>query len=256
MNRTGKILIVDDNEDLCEMLADILEMEGFSVDSAFDGFEAIKVIGDTQYDTVLMDIMMPDMNGVETYKKLKKLTPDTPVIMITAFAVEDLVNEALREGAFAALHKPLDFDQLFTVMDQARAGGEFILVVDDEQQLCNLLKRTLETQGFRVCVAHTGEHAIQLSRTNHFDIVLMDMKLPTLNGLDTYLAIKNIRPSTVTVLITGNKDEAADMVKQAIENSAYTCLQKPLDMDTFIPLLNSILEQKRTGTLRKPDQPL
>jgi DNA-binding NtrC family response regulator len=83
---------------------------------------------------------MPVMNGVETFKKIKKIKPTTPVIMLTAFALEELIQESLQEGAFACLKKPLDFDELFATIEQAIPNGSMILVVDDDENLCqNLL---------------------------------------------------------------------------------------------------------------------
>ncbi len=72
-------------------------------------------------------------NGVETFKKLKQIAPQPPVIMITVYAVEDLIREALREGVFGVYHKPLNFEGLFTNIDKALPDGALILIVDDEQ---------------------------------------------------------------------------------------------------------------------------
>ncbi len=117
----GKILVVDDNEDLCEMLKDILEMEEFEVAIALDGSEALNKAKDTDFDVVLMDVKMPEMNGVETFRKFKEISPDTPVIMITAYAVEKLIKEARHLGAYAALKKPFNMDELLDTINKARS---------------------------------------------------------------------------------------------------------------------------------------
>ena len=116
----GKILVVDDNEDLCEMLKDILEMEDFEVAIALDGPQALEQATEQDFDVVLMDIKMPKMDGVETFRKMKEIKPDTPVIMITAYAVEQLIREAMKLGAYAALKKPFNFDELLKTIDKAR----------------------------------------------------------------------------------------------------------------------------------------
>lgn len=116
----GKILVVDDNEDLCEMLKDVLEMEDFEVSIALDGPQAIEQATEQDFDVVLMDIKMPKMDGIETFRKMKEIKPDTPVIMITAYAVEQLIREAMKLGAYAALKKPFNFDELLKTIDKAR----------------------------------------------------------------------------------------------------------------------------------------
>ncbi|MCK5587590.1 MAG: response regulator, partial [Candidatus Lokiarchaeota archaeon] len=71
---------------------------------------------------IFMDIKMPLMNGVDTYKRIKKIRPDTVVMMMTAYAVEDLVQEALKEGAYGVLYKPLDIENVLTLIK--RVGGD------------------------------------------------------------------------------------------------------------------------------------
>ncbi len=249
----SKILVVDDNKEFCKNVTDILEMRGYEVMTAHDGFQGLEMVKQDGFDLVLMDIRMPAMNGVETFKRLKEIAPETRVIMVTAFAVEDLIREALREGAYGILNKPLDFDELFELINQAGLGGEMILVADDDENLCNNMKDVLEDSGYRVSVAYDGNTAVEMAGKNNFDIVLVDLKMPIMNGLETYMAIKNIRPDIVAIVITGYAKDMSDMVQEAIKKNAYTCLEKPINMDTLFSILQRVKEQKDKGILEKPD---
>lgn len=253
MNDKGRILVVDDDADILDTLKDVLELEGYETETASDGFKALDAVRNSSFDVVLMDIKMPVMNGVETFKKLRAISADTPVIMISAYAVEDLVREALREGAFAALKKPVDFDQLFHTIESARGDGALVLVVDDEDQVRTVLSNVLDDKGFRTKTAKDGEHAIAMARANNFDVIVLDMKLPVLNGLETYLAIRSIRPDAVVIVMTGYPMEMMSLAKQAVEKSAYVCLQKPIDVDDLLTLINKIMAEKSRGELNKPD---
>ncbi len=122
MEKKLKILVVDDNEDFCRNVEDILELKGYDVQSAHDGFKALEIVRHNGIDLVLLDIKMPVMNGVETFRKIKELAPGTPVIMITAYAVEELIRDSLREGVFGILRKPLDFDKLFLSLTPDRGA--------------------------------------------------------------------------------------------------------------------------------------
>ena len=127
-----------------------------------------------------------------------------------------------------------------------------LLVVDDEN-LCNSMKDVLEDSGYRMSVAYNGKTAIEMTEKNNFDIILLDLKMPTLNGLETYLAIRDIRPDIVVIIITGHAKDMKDMVQEAIQKNAYTCLEKPISMDRLISMLERIKEQKDKGVLEKPD---
>ena len=252
MSEKLKILVVDDNEEFCRNMADILELKDYEVVTAYDGFEALELVKQNGFGLVLMDVKMPVMNGVETFKKVKEVAPATPVIMITAFAVEDLIREALREGAFGALKKPLDFEHLFTLIERASPNGKLILVADDDENLCANMKDVLSNKGYRVSVAYDGNMAVEKARKNNFDIVLIDLKLPALNGLETYLSIRDFRPNVVAIMITGYSQEMSKLVQQALQKNAYACLEKPIDMDELFSLLGQIREEKNKGTLKKP----
>jgi len=196
---------------------------------------------------------MPVMDGVATFKKMKEVAPHTQVIMVSAYAVEELIREALREGAFGALRKPLDFDEFFALLEQAgAAAGAMILVADDDENLCANMKDVLQDRGYRVKVAHNGGMAIEQARKSNFDIVLLDLKMPVLNGLETYLAIRDFRPDVVAIMITGYQQEMSELAQQAVQKNAYTCLEKPIDVDELVVLIERIKEQRDKGVLEKP----
>jgi len=247
------ILVVDDNKEFCQNVADILEMEDYAITTAYDGREAVELVKQSGFDLILMDVRMPVMDGVEAFMKIKEIAPDTSVIMVSAFAVEDLIKEALREGAFGSLKKPLDFDKLFGLIERALPNGALVLVVDDNQNLCSNIKDFLGDKGYRVSVAHDGDTAMQMTWEDNFDIMLIDMNLPPLNGLETYLSIKDIRPKAVIIIITGYLKEMENLVQQALRENAYTCLEKPINMDELSSLLERITEQRAKGILKKPE---
>jgi len=251
--KRARILVVDDNEEFCRNMTDILELKDYEVVTAYDGFKALELVKQNGFDLVLMDVKMPVMDGVETFKKVKKIAPDTPVIMVTAFAVEDLIREALREGAFGSLKKPLDFDEIFELIEQATPNGELILIVDDDENLCANMQDVLSGKGYRVSVAHDGNIAIEKAKRDNFDVMLIDLKLPALNGLETYLAIRDFRPNVVGIVITGYPQEMAKLAQQALQKNAYACLEKPIDMGELVSLLEQIKEQKAKGILKKPE---
>ena len=235
-----KILIVDDNVDFCATLTDILKVKGHEVESVHNGFDAINAVKTDDFTLILLDIKMPVMNGVETYKRLKQTVPQIQVIMITAFALEDLIRDALREGAYGIFRKPIDFNMLFESIDRASPDGALLLVVDDNHELCASINDVMTEKGYRVSLAHDGAQAIKLARNNNFDVLLIDMKMPVINGLETYLSIRDFRPDTVALLMSAFIDDMKDQIHKAKEESAYICLEKPLDMDQLLEVLETV----------------
>ena len=255
MSEKLRILVVDDNEDFCRNVTDILELHNYEVVSAYDGLKGLELIKENGFGLVLMDIKMPVMDGVETYRKVKEIAPATPVIMVTAYTVDELIHEALREGAFGSLKKPLDFDELLSLIARATAAnGAMILVVDDDKFLCTNMKDVLEDKGYRVNVAYDGDIAVEKAERNNFDIMILDLKLPALNGLETYLTIREFRPNVVAVIITGYAKEMDAMIQQALQENVYACMEKPIDMDNLLSLLEQIKEQKAKDTIWKLEQ--
>ena len=240
------ILLVDDNINLTKSMSLILIRKGFDVDTANDGFEAIDRLKKKSFDIIFLDIKMPVMNGVETFKKLKAVNPNAHVIMMTAYSVEELIEEALEEGAHGILYKPLGVNKVIDLVRKSveNSTGALILVVDDDPGTTKSFKNILSKKGYDVIVCSDGNEAITLSQSNNFDILFIDIKLPTINGLETYLEIKRNKSNAIAVMITGFQQEVADLVAEAIANSAYTCLYKPLSMVRVLQIIEEIMRKK------------
>lgn len=241
-DKTG-IMVVDDDKNFCDSITDILVAKGYEVESENSGPDAIARVEEKSFHVILMDIKMPVMSGVEALKQIKKISPKTVVIMMTAFSVEDLIREALQEGAFGCLRKPLDIDKLLEQIELAKEKGMFILVTDDDPGTRQTFKDVLETKGYKVSTAASGEEAISITKERPHNILFIDMKLPTLNGLEVYLAVKEINHKAIAVIITAYWEGMKDLVEAALEKGAYACLAKPLDMDEVLGLIKEISER-------------
>jgi DNA-binding NtrC family response regulator len=248
MENKGSILLVDDNINLCKTMGLVLKRKGFEVMSAEEGPRAIELVKERSFDIIFMDIKMPLMNGVEVYKRIKKIRPEITVIMMTAYAVEDLIQEALQEGAYGVIYKPLNIDEIVDLIDKTKQQdeGAFVLIVDDDQNSCTVLKNILEKRGHEVGIAHKGEEAIEMAKNKVYKVILIDMKLPTINGLETYFAIKEVNPEAIAIMMTGYRQEMEDLVDTALKNSAYTCLYKPIDMSELIKLVDELWARKKS----------
>lgn len=111
-----RILVVDDEPVTREIFGEILSEEGYSVVKARDGEEAIEKMQKEHFHIAFLDIRLPDINGVEVYRMMKKLAPKTVAIMMTAYSVENLIKEALELGAYTCIHKPFDINEILDLI--------------------------------------------------------------------------------------------------------------------------------------------
>ncbi|RJR47263.1 MAG: response regulator [Desulfobacteraceae bacterium] len=242
----GRLLLVDDNADFLDSTKDVLEDAGYRIMTAQNGEEALSLFLDHAFDVVLMDIKMPGLNGVDTFLRMKEHDPKVKVILCTAYSVTDLVHKARREGVCDILSKPLNISRLLSLIEAIgkRNRGGYVLVVDDDKTMCDSLRDGLEQGGFKVATAFEGAEALRKVEKERFDILLLDMKMPGMNGLEVYRKIKKTQPLIVTILITGYWAEFSDLISQAISESAYACINKPMDMKRLLGLLEEVLAEK------------
>lgn len=248
--RKASVLIVDDDIEMTETLSDILEDMGHYVEVANDGFRAIEMVKTRAFDVILMDIKMPGISGVETYKEIKKVQPETMVMMMTAHSAKDLVAEALREGAYGVLYKPIDIKKLVEFIGRIKEGA-LIMIVDDDLSTCEVLKDVLREKGYSISSASSGEEAVRKVQEESFDIVVIDIKMPVMNGLEVYLALKEIRPEIKVIMMTGYRQEVKDLVKEAIKLNAYPCIYKPFDVEKMLKLVEELLARKPKAEIHK-----
>jgi DNA-binding NtrC family response regulator len=121
-----RILIVDDEKTIRESVAMVLSEEGYDTDVASDGRLALEKLNEKDYDILITDLKMPEMDGIELINKCLKICPQTSVIIITAHASIESAIKALRMGAFDYIIKPFDFDDLILKIDRLSEHKELV----------------------------------------------------------------------------------------------------------------------------------
>jgi DNA-binding NtrC family response regulator len=115
-----KVLLVDDEPHFVKLLAERLAGRGFSVETAGGGTEAIDRAKEESYDAIVLDLLMPEMDGLETLKQLKEINPDLQVILLTGHGTIDKGVEAMKLGAMDFVEKPADFKELLEKIKKAK----------------------------------------------------------------------------------------------------------------------------------------
>ncbi len=236
----SKILIVDDETNLRITFSASLEMMDHQILEAENGKKAIEMAKQHSPDIIFMDVRMPQMNGVEAFKEIKKINPDIKVIMMTAYAVEDLLEEAVRLGAYTIIHKPFDIEKIAELITTLSAQN-LILVVDDSFADRELLKTLLELNRYKVDTAKNAEEAFEKFTKQNVNICIIDIVLPGKNGIELYEEINRMKPGTPVIFLTGY--DVAELIQKGIRLGIYTCFRKPVDIQTLVSAIKN-LEQK------------
>lgn len=116
----AKILVIDDQQVMCDLFYHTLKVKGHEVITTNNVPEALKLVKKSKFDVVFLDVVLPEMNGLELYKKIRLTDKEVPVIMITGFGkqVEKIVKEALKLGVYKCLDKPFDIVEITNCIDE------------------------------------------------------------------------------------------------------------------------------------------
>jgi DNA-binding NtrC family response regulator len=243
-NKKLKILIADDEEGLRLSMAGILELEGHDVITAGNGYEAIEHVKTGSFDIAFLDIKMPGINGVETFKEIKKLSPETVVIMMTAFAVKDLIREAISEGAYACISKPFDMDRIIETIQEV-SKKPFVVVIDDDPHLCELLYKQLRESGFNVVTKTSGIEGIELVQRKIPDVVFLDVVMRGMDGIETLKELKQLLGTNLPKTIIMSGHDIDNKFEEARQLGAAECINKPMNILELKDMVYKVLDKDK-----------
>jgi two-component system, NtrC family, response regulator HydG len=233
-----RVFIVDDDRDLAESLSIALEGSGCEVELAYSGEEAIKIFREKDFDIAFIDVKLPGKNGVESFLEIKKIKPGVKVIMMTGYSVEQLLEQALNNGAKGILHKPIDMNKLLEMLREV--GEKGVLVVDDDPDFVTSTREFLSSCGYRVFVASNGEEAIRRLHENSIDVLILDLRMPILNGLETCIQLKKEGISVPTIIVTAFAEEEKSVIDKLSLMPICGILKKPFDPKELITAIDRI----------------
>ncbi|MGD9733530.1 MAG: response regulator [Desulfamplus sp.] len=134
-----KILLIDDETEFLEIMSERMKNRGMDVSTVASPKEAIKKVKDESYDAIIVDLMMPEMDGLETLKALKEINPDVQIIMLTGHATVEKGIEAMKLGAMDLLEKPADLNSLSEKIHKAKARKMILVEKKTEEKIKNII---------------------------------------------------------------------------------------------------------------------
>lgn len=235
------ILIVDDDIDLAESLAEVLERRGYAVALAGSGEEGLVLFENGTFDLVFTDVKLPGMNGVETFFAFRRLKADAKVMLMTGFSVENLIREALENGALGVLRKPFAMSDVLAAVEQIDNHG-IVLIADDDPDLAHSLAPHLTRAGYRVRIAHNGAEAYQTVVGARVDCLILDLKMPVLDGLEVYARLCEAGRAVPTIIVSAFAADEPDRIDPA-SSMRQRMLLKPVDPSRLIDAIDTLLRE-------------
>jgi CheY-like chemotaxis protein len=263
-----EMLVVDDDEQLCRSAADSLQDLGIRAEWALSGAQAIDMARERHrqgrdYHVILLDWKIPDMDGIETARRLRAaIGKHVPILLISAYDWSDIEDQAREAGISGFLSKPLFKSTLYHGLmrfagDEAdrteepqEAGRDFsgvrILLAEDNELNWEIASELLTAQGFQLDWAENGQKCVELfeaSLCGTYHLILMDLRMPVMNGYDATRAIRSLdRPDAQTVpIIAMTADAFSEDIHRCLECGMDAHIAKPLDMRELLRLMQRYL---------------
>jgi CheY-like chemotaxis protein/signal transduction histidine kinase/CHASE3 domain sensor protein len=272
--RFTQILLVEDHKTQSQALKDLMQSQGITVDQAFDGESAFRMLHENEYQCVILDLNLPDISGLDLLDKIKVIDrfASLPVVINTAMELDKTSVNRLMHYANAMVVKTskssdrlIDEVNLFlnkiseTGMHATRANntgkaktitkgkdaikGKKVLIVDDDMRNIFALSSALESYDLDVVIANDGEEAIaRLEDISDIDIVLMDIMMPKMDGYEATRHIRKQNKWAKLPVIALTAKAMKDDREKCIAAGANDYITKPVDVDRLIALMQLWLD--------------
>jgi CheY-like chemotaxis protein len=249
-----RVLVADDDADVRTMVAEFLTPHGVQVVEATDGVETLGQVtrhrlDGQQLDAIVMELQMPRLGGVEALRRIRAVNPSVTVIVLTGAIEPALHRRARASGACGIFLKPADLPTLWAAIEgnltsspaYAVSRGAVpvtrpasqpprdtrVLVVDDDAAVRETVVEFLDRRGYQTSVAVDGTNAVQALLREPADIVLLDIHMPGLTGVDALPTLRAIAPHAVVIMVTANID--LEVARRTLAHGAFDYLLKPIN---------------------------
>jgi CheY-like chemotaxis protein len=224
-------LLVDDNAAFAENLAEILRDQGAEAVVASGGEQALQAARQSRFDALVTDMRMPVMSGAALVHEIRRLDPDLPAIVVTAYAGEDDLLAARHEGLLAVQPKPVPIARLIELLARARRGG-LVALVEDDAALADNLAEALRDRGFSAVTAHSVADAERLGGIKPF-AALADLRVPGGRDGEAVERLLQRFPALPTLIVTAHSGATGAL-------AGLEVIRKPFDTGRLLDAVEAI----------------
>jgi CheY-like chemotaxis protein len=261
-----KALIVDDDADARTMIAEFLRIKGFAILEAQNGLEALLHVKRERPAAVVLDVAMPRLGGLEAMKRIRAFDRGIRVVVVSGSADEHR-QRALELGAGAVLMKPVSLPDLLAALGgppstarsappaagpppptpvaarPTRRDRGRVLIIDDDPEWCAMLGEFVGGLGYRTESVADGLAAISGVTEDPPDLILLDIEMPGLSGVDALPRLRSVAPGVKVIMVTGSR--SAETAKRALVHGAFDYVAKPVDFDYLAKSIETAVLMKQ-----------
>ena len=278
VNIKTRILIIDDRHSLVWFIQRVLQQAGHNAICAYDGTDGLQKARQEKPDLIILDTVMPRMNGFQVYHKLQT-DNDTSGIPVLFLTIEEGLDKKklevpqprrlrrnshpqrrtdnTRKAVTDFLTKPFTAEQITakarTMLQSSKSGAELakangnkplVLIVDDARSLVLLAERTLQKEGYDVITAYDGLDGLRKVRNDKPDLVILDIVMP---GMDGIQALKLIRKHSGTPILMLTSESEISIVQKALDLGADGYIVKPVSTTALVTRVREKLGESRVA---------
>jgi adenylate cyclase len=248
------VLVIDDDPTARELISTHLQEEGFGVQTASCGIDGLKLARELRPAAITLDILLPDIDGWTVLAALKgdPTLADIPVIIVT---IVDEQRRGITLGAAGYLTKPIDRHRLLGIVAPYRVTERTntVLIVDDDEQHRQLVRTTLEAQGWAVTEATNGRHAIRALASGLPDVVLLDLMMPEMDGFQVVATLQeNPAWRQVPVIIVTALDLTAEDHRRLRGGVQEILSKQAVTSSELIARIGMLINESRAKTQPVP----
>lgn len=254
-----KILIVDDDQMNCDLLQNVFTRHGYQVISTTSGREGLSLFRKHAPRVTLLDLRMPEMDGLTVLKEIRAIDPHAPVIVLGGGATEIQENQAralrvtdfIRKGLsldilVEAVHRVSQLPMQPNTLPVASGNGqineqidESVLVVDDDPLVCDLLVQFLSLRGYRALGVKDGQDALRMVEDVLPDAIVLDLVMPGMSGIEVLQALREKDYPGGIIITTGSHNE--ELLEEAWALGPQEVLVKPIDLERLLTAIQLVL---------------
>lgn len=262
MSVPRSVVVADDDPDILAVLSEFLTGAGFAVITAANGLDALMQIKRHHPAAVVLDLEMPRLGGLEAIKHIRSFDASITIVIVSGLLDAELSRRVLGLGAAAALPKPPSLAELAAalgapappVRSPAPAAAPSappivalprrgtVLIVDDDADIRALLTEYVEARGYAVRVAADGRAGVREATAGDIDVILLDIDMPDVNGLDALTAIRAVVPAAKVIMVSGMGDVV--IARRTLVLGAFDYVTKPIDFDYLSQSIDAAMATK------------
>lgn len=248
-----RILVIEDNEQNRILMRQILKHHSYEVLEAVDGAAGLAMAKEHMPDLILLDLQMPVMDGFAVIVEIRK-TPalrQLKVMAVTSFAMKGDREKALAAGFNEYVTKPIDTRKFVEIVkgmlpsDAPAVAKPIVLCVDDEPANLKLLQNILVPRGYEVVNAENGEDALHKLKSQAIDLVLLDLMMPKMDGLQVSRKIKENKKFLNLPIIMLTAYSGTESYIESLSGEIFAYLHKPFKTEELVGLVKTALEHAR-----------